>query len=68
MTDAKQEAAQASTEMQQSTKFLNHHQRELKEKQKNIGSNVEDYDRDRKALETMEKEVSSLEVCTLICK
>lgn len=60
--DAKGEAAQASSEIQQSTKFLNHHQKELKEKQKHSGSNTADYERDKKALEAMEKEVSSLEV------
>lgn len=60
--DAKQEAVQANTEIQEATMALSHYQNELKVKQKDLGSNSSDYERDKNNLDAMEKEVGSLEV------
>lgn len=41
---------------------LNHLQTQLREKQKELGSNTSDYQKDMSHLKAMEKEVQSLEV------
>lgn len=59
---AKQLAAEANTNIKQAAMQLDHLQSQLKAKQRESGSNAADYQRDKKHLETMEREVQSLEV------
>lgn len=59
---AKEEASSANTEAKKASMKLNYCQTQLKEKQKDIGSNSQDYENDKINLELKEKEVASLEV------
>lgn len=59
---AKEEVALADTESKQSSMRLNFCQTQLKEKQKDLGSNSQDYEKDKVILEKKEKEVAALEV------
>ncbi|KAF2889427.1 hypothetical protein ILUMI_16746, partial [Ignelater luminosus] len=61
LISAKQQAAQANTEIKQATMQLNYLQTQLKEKQKELGSNTSDYQKDMSHLKAMEKEVQTLE-------
>lgn len=62
---AKEEASLANTEHKKATMKLNYCQTQLKEKQKELGTNSHDYEKDKVTLETKEKEVASLEVISL---
>jgi SUMO ligase MMS21 Smc5/6 complex component len=62
---AKQEEAQAQTEVKQSQMQLQHCQKELAEKQHEMRHTATEYQKDKRNLENMEKERDSLEVCFL---
>lgn len=59
---AKQEEAQAQREVKQSDMQLEHCQKELKEKQQEMGQTAADYQRDTNNLEKMEREHARMEV------
>lgn len=59
---AKEEAAVANTENKQASMRLDFCQKQLSEKQKELGSNSQDYENNKVTLEKMEKEVMTLEV------
>jgi structural maintenance of chromosome 2 len=63
---AKQEEAQAQTEVKQSQMQLEHCQKELTEKQQEMGQTAAEYQKDKRNLENMEKEHAKLEVCWLV--
>lgn len=62
LMNAKEEAAKASTESKQSSMQLTFCQSQLKEKQKELGSNSSDYEKDKIILNNKEKEVNTLDV------
>ena len=58
---AKQEEAQAEREVKQSEMQLGHCQKELMEKQQEMGQTAADYQKDTKNLEKMEREHAGME-------
>lgn len=58
----KQEAAKANTEAKQAGMQLAFSQNQLKEKQKELGTDVGDYEKDKKLLDKISVEVKSLQV------
>jgi structural maintenance of chromosome 2 len=59
---AKQEEAQAQTEVKQSEMQLDHCQKELMGKQQEMGQTAAEYQKDKKNLESMEREHANMEV------
>lgn len=61
LMNAKEEASRASTESKQAAMQLTFCQNQLKEKQKNAGSNSADYEKDKANLKKAERDVTQLE-------
>lgn len=62
---AEEEAARVDTENKQALMQLNFYQSQLKEKESQLGSDSQDYERDKVLLQQKEKDVKALEVRTL---
>lgn len=62
---AKEEASRANTESKQASMRLDFCQSQLREKQKDLGANSSDYEKDKSILQQKEKEVKVLEVSKL---
>lgn len=62
---AKEEAAIANTEFKQASMRLNFCQNQLKDKKKDLGSNFQDYEKDKATLEKKESEVALLQVSSI---
>jgi peptidoglycan hydrolase CwlO-like protein len=63
---AKQEEAQAQTDVKQSQMQVQDCRKELREKQQEMVQTATEYEKDKRNLENMEKEHTSLEVLFLI--
>ncbi|KAF5270320.1 hypothetical protein FQR65_LT05508 [Abscondita terminalis] len=57
----KQQCTEANTEIKQATMQLQHYRTQLKEKQKDLGSNMGDYHNDKKNLEIAQQDLQKLE-------